>query len=62
MDKLEGAFVHNSTVRAYSIEKGYDSCIQCNKLTTCDKDLWNRFPEFHKAVIEMQVKYKEQAV
>ncbi len=60
MEKPEGAVVHNCTVRTCAMEKGHDACIQCNELTSCDKDLWSRFPEFHKAVKEMQIKYKDQ--
>jgi len=59
-DKKQGVVVSNCTVRDCAVKKGYDSCIQCEELTTCNKDLWKRFPEFYKAVMEMQVKYKEQ--
>ena len=59
MDKPEGAGVYNFTVRAYSIEKGYD---QCNKLTSCYKDLRKRFKEFYKSIKKMQVEYKKQVV
>jgi len=59
-DKPKGVAVKHCTVRACAIEKGYDACIQCNTLTSCEKDLWTRFPDFYKAVKEMQVKYMEQ--
>ncbi len=58
--KPQGMVVSNCTVRACAIEKNYDSCIQCDELTICNKDLWKRFPEFYKRVKEMQSKYKEQ--
>ena len=59
-DKKQGVVVSNCTVRACAVERGYDSCIERDELTRCDKDLWTRFPEFYKAVKEMQIKYKEQ--
>ncbi len=59
-EKKQGVVVSNCTVRACAKDKGYDACIECGQLKSCDKDLWTRFPDFHKAVIEMQVKYKEQ--
>ncbi|MFC2096638.1 DUF3795 domain-containing protein, partial [Bacteroidota bacterium] len=60
LEKPKGVAIHNCTVRSCAMEKGYDACIQCDELTSCDKDLWTRFPEFYNAVKEMQVKYKEQ--
>ncbi len=59
-EKPQGMVVSNCTVRACAIEKGFDSCIQCGELNSCEKDLWKRFPEFYKGVKKMQVKYKEQ--
>jgi hypothetical protein len=58
-DKPEGVVLKNCTVRDCAIEKGYDCCIECKDLSDCDLDLWKRFPEFHKNVIEMQKKYQE---
>ena len=58
-EKPIGVVMANCTVRSCAIEKNHDSCIQCKKLKTCDKDLWNRFPDFHKAVLQMQEKYFE---
>lgn len=57
-DKPEGYVLTKCTVRACAQEKGHDSCIQCDELPTCDKDLWTRFPDFKKGVDEMQKKYK----
>jgi len=58
-DKPEGVVVSQCTVRSCCIEKGYDCCIECDELTSCDKNLWKRFGKFYEQVIEMQVKYKE---
>jgi hypothetical protein len=46
------------TVRKCAIEKKYDSCIQCNGLSACDKELWKNFPKFKAAVLESQKVYK----
>ncbi|NJO91607.1 MAG: DUF3795 domain-containing protein, partial [Chloroflexia bacterium] len=53
-DKPEGVVTLNCTVRACAIEKGLDCCIECDNLSTCDKQLWKQFPDFKKKVIEMQ--------
>lgn len=57
-----GYVVENCTVRSCAIEKGYDCCIQCDKLAGCDKEIWSTFPDFHKAMMELQKKYKEAPV
>ena len=57
-DKPQGIVLQNCTVRSCSIEKGNDCCIECAELAACDKDLWQRFPDFHKYVLEMQKKYQ----
>lgn len=54
-----GPLVQTCTVRKCCIEKGYDACIQCDKIASCDKDLWKNFPQFQKSVIEMRKKYLE---
>lgn len=56
-EKPQGAVIKGCQVRKCAVEKGHDACIQCDTLKTCDKDLWSRFPDFHKAVIEIQVQY-----
>lgn len=56
-DKPAGAVTANCTVRSCAKEKGYEACIQCKELTSCEKDLWKRFPEFYEQVVEMQKKY-----
>lgn len=58
-DKPAGVVMSNCSVRSCAIEKKYDSCIQCKELKTCDKDIWTRFPDFHKGVLKMQVTYFE---
>jgi len=57
-DKPISMPVKACTVRKCVIDKGYESCIQCDGLTKCDKELWSNFPKFRDAVIEMQKKYK----
>lgn len=56
-DKPLGFVVKTCSVRNCAIKKGYDCCIECDALKSCDKDLWTRFPDFYKAVKEMQQKY-----
>jgi hypothetical protein len=58
-DKPLGVVVENCPVRECAIEKSFECCIECSELQACEKDLWKKFPEFHKAVIEMQIKYNE---
>jgi len=58
-DKPEGVVLNNCTVRHCAIEKGYECCIECEKLPVCDLDLWKRFPQFHQNMIETQKKYQE---
>jgi len=58
-DKPEGVVVSECTVRSCVIDKGLDCCIECDELTTCDKDLWKRYPDFHKGVIGLRQKYME---
>lgn len=59
-DKPLGIAVQKCTVRACAIEKKMISCVACKDLKGCDKDLWKRFPDFHKAVIKMQGEYFAQ--
>jgi hypothetical protein len=61
VDRPEGPVLKCCTVRSCAKEKGYQACIQCNMLNNCDRELWTRFPQFHHAVIKMQLKYLEQA-
>ena len=59
-DKPEGVTVTNCPVRNCAKSKGFDSCIECKDLTTCDKAFWTTFPDFYTQVKEMQVKYQNQ--
>ena len=59
-DKPEGIILTNCSVRRCAIEKELECCISCKELPGCDKDLWSRFPEFHRKVIEMQKAYLEK--
>jgi hypothetical protein len=57
-DKPVSLITGSCTVRSCVTEKGYECCIECDGLATCDKELWTKFPDFKKAVIDMQKKYK----
>jgi hypothetical protein len=59
--KPEGIVMDRCTVRHCAIENDYDCCIECMNLPDCNLELWQRFPDFHKKVIEMQKKYQEAA-
>ena len=59
-NKPEGPVLKNCTVRECAIGKGYQACIQCDQLATCNHELWERFPQFHESVVELQKKYKLQ--
>lgn len=59
-DKPKGIVLSRCTVRDCAIERGEECCIDCDDLVTCEKDLWNRFPDFKKQVIEAQKKYRQQ--
>ena len=56
-DKPMGIVLQNCTVRACAIEKNLECCIACKELKECKKELWDRFPDFKKYVIEIQGKY-----
>lgn len=58
-EKPEGIVLRNCTVRSCAMEKGIESCVECRELESCQKELWDRFPDFKKMVLEMQVKYFE---
>jgi hypothetical protein len=60
MDKPKGIVLARCTVRDCAIDKGQECCIDCDELAACDKDLWSRFPEFKKQVIEAQKRYRAQ--
>jgi len=56
-DKGQGVVVSNCSVRDCAMDREFECCIECKELPECDKDLWTRYPEFHKAVIDMQVQF-----
>jgi len=60
VDKPEGVVQMTCTVRKCVIERGLDCCIECLELEECDKELWERFPDFKKHVIALQKQYFEQ--
>lgn len=45
------------TVRSCSIERGLESCIQCQRLAGCEKELWTSFPKMKKQVQKWQAEY-----
>jgi len=57
IDKPEGVVIVHCTVRSCAISKNLECCIECEELAECNKDLWERFPDFKKTVIEMQKQY-----
>ncbi len=59
-DKPEGPVIKNCTVRSCVKSKELECCIQCAELDECTRDLWERFPEFKKTVIEMQKQYNSK--
>jgi len=58
--KPEGIVLRRCDVRACVRKKGLECCIECGDLEGCDRDLWRRFPDFKKQVIEMQARYRAQ--
>jgi len=56
-DDKVGWIASQCTVRNCVIEKGYECCIQCTGLLSCDKELWKNFPDFHKHMIELQKQF-----
>jgi hypothetical protein len=57
-DKPLGIVIENCTVRKCALDKGLECCIECDLLASCGQDLWQRFPDFHQYVIELQKKYQ----
>lgn len=58
-EKPAGIRLQKCDVRVCAISKNYEACIECDSLSTCDKDLWKKFPEFHQSVIKLQLAYLE---
>lgn len=57
-DKPTGIVLENCTIRECCMEREYECCIECRELESCEKELWQRYPDFHKYVIDLQVKYQ----
>jgi hypothetical protein len=57
-DKPLSLTVKACAVRQCVIDKKIDACIQCDNLPKCDKELWVNFPDFKKAMVELQKKYR----
>jgi hypothetical protein len=55
--KPEGVVLVHCTVRSCAVSKSLECCIECGELAGCNKDLWERFPDFKKTVLEMQKQY-----
>jgi hypothetical protein len=58
-EKPVGLRLQKCDVRQCAIENKLESCIECEELANCEKDLWTKFPEFRGAVIKMQKSYFE---
>lgn len=58
-EKPVGIRLQKCDVRNCAINNKIESCIECNTLTECEKDLWKKFPDFKKSVIKMQTIYIE---
>lgn len=58
-DKPVGIRLQKCDVRVCAISKNHDACIECSSLSTCEKDLWKKFPEFHQSVVNLQTTYLE---
>ena len=56
-DKPAGMAVKLCPIRNCAVEKGFDCCIECDELKDCKKGAFERFPDFHDAVVKMQEKY-----
>jgi hypothetical protein len=61
-DKPDGVILVNCTVRSCVISKDLECCIECGEIAGCNKDLWERFPEFKKTVLEMQKQYNDNGI
>lgn len=58
-EKELGVAVGNCPVRPCTIERGHNSCVECDELANCDKALWKLFPGFHKSMLQMQAQLKQ---
>jgi hypothetical protein len=53
-----GIRLQKCDVRTCAIEKKLNACIECDELSSCGKDLYKKFPDFHQSVIKLQAVYK----
>jgi hypothetical protein len=58
IEKPVGIRLQKCDVRACAIEKKLDACIECDELSSCEKDLFKKFPDFHQSVIKLQAVYE----
>lgn len=56
-DQPKGIIVRECSIIPCAREKGYESCFQCQELATCDKELWKKYPEHRKHVLDLQKEY-----
>lgn len=56
-DKPRGFPPRNCTILPCARDKGYQACFQCQELAECGKELWERYPEHRKYVLELQKTY-----
>ena len=59
-EKPEGIVLKKCTIRACAISKGFECCVECDELVSCEKELWTQYPDFKKYVIELQKKYNQK--
>ena len=59
-NKPEGIVLKKCTVRQCARNKGLDSCVQCSRLVSCEKELWMEFPEFRQSVLEKRRDFLER--
>ncbi len=45
------------TVFTCSVERGFESCLQCSRLAGCDKDLWKNYADFRRKMLKLQQDY-----
>ena len=57
-EEPKSLLLSNCSVRKCAIEKGYECCIECDDLKTCDKEIWLTFPQFREQVLNMQQAYR----
>ncbi len=60
-EKPRSMLVDKCPVRLCAMEKEYKTCIQCDGLKECDKELWAEFSTHHEAVLALQEKYRAKA-